>query len=358
MSPRFFGHDVGGARGLADNGAQDARAALPLVGLLRRLESTAPSGRLDPHAKVAHGVVEPEAVVETGGVPRAGANPFEAALVHGRPVVRGKLPVLTLRRERVGGSPQRHVAQEQPRTRPDIGALLADHEGQVSHEFHAHLAHPGARARPLLVGDPLEVLVVEYDPIQIVQRRRRLRDAPARDDLGSAVPFGGGPRGPAVPAAALAQGHVERQVGRPEFLLAHELAERVGPGRARGPLAGGELREGAGEHATFEGAHGVIGDARRLPNSRQGGLPVVAERLSDIERREVGDVCDRDVDRVEAEGGASPVWARLAVCQLVRRQDTAAGDDPRCGSTPRTRAARRSRRSPSPRESGWRRGAA
>ncbi len=79
--------------------------------------------------------------------------------------------------------------------------------------------------------------------------------------------------------------------------------------------------EGLVEHATLERSSGRVVDAVLPPEAIEIATPLRAERFIDGAAIEIGDRLDRDVNRVEAERRARSVRARLARCQLVRRQD-------------------------------------
>jgi hypothetical protein len=130
-------------------------------------------------------------------------------------------------------------------------------------------------------------------------------------------------RGPVLPAPAvvpLAERDVRREVVRPR-LARDEGLELGGPRRLLGPLVLEEALERAAEDLRLEGADAGEVDVTERPEAIALGAAVVAEGLVDGRGVEVGDLLHGEVDRVEPEGGARAVRARLAGRELVRGED-------------------------------------
>ena len=139
--------------------AHDALALRDLRWLVGRREVLAALGLADEGAVEADEMIDAKAVVELAAAPRPLAQPLVVPFGVAIPAIGGQPPVLTGFREGVRRSADRRVETELVLPGPDIGAVAAHHEREVAEQ--SDLAAICARAPPLVVGEPLHVLVVE-----------------------------------------------------------------------------------------------------------------------------------------------------------------------------------------------------
>ena len=268
-----------------------------------------------PLAKEADDVIDAEAIEQLRGVRRARAKPAEVVLIHRRPQVRGEAPALAVGGEVVGRRAERDVGLELIAVSPHVGALASDDERHVAHERDASELQLGASGAPLLVREPLEVHLLEdlrTEPAVVTRRGRE------REDLRSSIAFVRRPGRPAVPGVRRAEGGVERVVTQPCALALDEREELSRPRRVLRELTLTEARERLAEHAPLQPANRGVVDARRAAQALELGATFVPERaLHEIGVR-LGRRLDRDVDRVEREGGERAVRAGLPLRELVR----------------------------------------
>src|SRR2546422_6506572 len=116
------------------------------------------------------------------------------------------------------------------------------------------------------------------------------------------------PPRPLPAPAPLAQRPKERVVVEPRRLRGAKVAEGLGAHRPALPLGRQETRDGDLERAPLRGPHGVVGDVAACPRRFERR----AERRLAARGREVLHRVQREVDRVEREGGERRVGAALA----------------------------------------------
>jgi hypothetical protein len=203
-------------------------------------------------------VVDAHDVDELEGAPDAVHPPGIAVLGVLGPAVQRVAPALARGAEEVGrhagddGRTAALVQLEQMLVGPHLGAEIGDEDRRVADDLH-----------PLGVGIRLEAC-----PLAI---ETPLPETPEEDAFGQALASGiqwgclalgqaGLPVAPIGPSVLFAQAHEERVVGQPAGLVSLELRE-VGLllGRARGPEAGGGLRQALHAEGMDDGEIDLLG---------------------------------------------------------------------------------------------------
>ena len=155
--PEILGRDL---RGRVREEREDPLALRDLIRLVAGVETT---GRLANGARVrpkeADEMIDAVAVIQAAHALHALAQPAIVLGAHHVPAVDRQPPVLSGRAERVRRRARRPIESKQVLVGPDVGAVDADHEREVAEQ--SHVAQLLARGRPLLVGQPLRVLVKE-----------------------------------------------------------------------------------------------------------------------------------------------------------------------------------------------------
>ena len=223
--------------------------------LVSRREVLAAVGFADEGAVEADQMIDAEAVVELGAATCPLAQPFiPGPLVHLPPVDR-QSPVLPGLRERIGRHADRRVDPELVLARPDVGAVAADHEREVAEDADRGTVAPGAE--PLIVGEPLQVLVIA-------------------DACGQALARGGQRAGIAMAQLGLPVTPVARPV-----LVVQRAEQRVlvePPPFALGELAEGPVALGAGALMAIAEHRERLVQRQRLQRAHRRGNPPPAIR--------------------------------------------------------------------------------
>ena len=121
-------------------------------------------------------MIDPISVEEIGVAPCPLPQPVEIAFGEHVPPVGRKSPVLAGGAERVRRHTHRQRRIELVLSRPDVRAVAADHERQVTEQRHT--ARSAACRGPLLSGKPLHVLAVAHFFVELDSRvGERLRQS-------------------------------------------------------------------------------------------------------------------------------------------------------------------------------------
>jgi hypothetical protein len=124
-----------------------------------RREVFAAVGLAYERAVEANQMIDAESVVELAAAPRPLPQPVVVPFRNPIPAIDRHPPVLTGFREGIRRRSDRRVETELVLSRPDVGAVAAHHEREIAEQSDVGAVRAGAL--PLLVGEPLQVLVVE-----------------------------------------------------------------------------------------------------------------------------------------------------------------------------------------------------
>jgi hypothetical protein len=202
--------------------------------------------------KIPDDVVETESIVKRSRATRPRANPCKVRRFHGKKIVRGKSPILTVGRIRVRRRAKRDVKLELSGVRPDVRAFRSDDEGQVAHELDTKVAHPTVSFLPLPKEQPLQVR--DFD------QTARVILACLLDRLRVAIAKVFGPSRPAPAALCLTERRIKGEIVEPRLFADDELGEFLGAWRALGPLAFEEMIERDPRHLQLERANKAVLD--------------------------------------------------------------------------------------------------
>ena len=186
----------------------------------------------------------------------------------------------------VGARAAAPLVIEELRVSPDIGAEVTDSEGDIAHQGDAFGGGVRFSGEPLLIGEPLEVLV-EADLVEegIAVGGGEMIEPEASEGRGLVM------SGPPVPAfAVVIFGEERAEEGVVVEPSAFVLAESGEAGGAIGMRdAGGEIGKGEGEEGVFEIGGAGINDG------------AVGELLEVVLGFEGGDFCGGEIG--DGEGG-------------------------------------------------------
>ncbi len=284
-------------------------------------------------------MIEAIAVVQPAHSSRALSQPAVIVARHRLPVVDGQAPVLPGGAEGIGRRARGAIEAEQVLVRPDVGAVGADHEGHVAEQ--PDLAERLARIGPLLIGEPLRVLVVEDLALQCFARileRGRLSGSDRQR-----------PVGPRQAAVVSAQRAVERVVAEPPVFPRRKRRERSRACRAAQPVGVVEQTEGQPERGIFRLPHGGVRDTRGRTGGPERRLIGQRQLRLAAEHAEVVHVWHRDVDGIDRHRAERGIWRRLTRRQRADRQQLQRAKPGAAQPRRRTARDRRCRRCPSPR---------
>jgi hypothetical protein len=253
-------------------------------------------------------VIDAETVEELGVPPPAVAQPLEIISRDDVPAIDGQAPVLARGAERIGRRADGGVEAELVLAGPDIGAVAVDHERQVAQQGHAVSLRPGLL--PLIVRQPLQVLMKDHFPRELAAGVRECSGVAAAKRLGPFGPF------PAV--LPVVHGSEDRIVVEPPGLSGQEGRERSGAVGIAAQLLRDEPIACGSQRRLLEPPDAGVVDPGRFPDARQ------PRAILWRKRRFAGEVRhgrEADVNRIDRHRAHRRVRRLLVRRHLVDRQE-------------------------------------